>query len=66
MPRLPWTSSESVFRVTPRAEAASVIVRPMGGYQLPEWVRISVGTTAENKRTIQALKTVLGQAQPLV
>ncbi|MEI7730288.1 MAG: histidinol-phosphate transaminase [Verrucomicrobiota bacterium] len=38
-----------------------VIVRPMGGYQLPEWVRISVGTPAENKRCLVALKQVLGK-----
>jgi histidinol-phosphate aminotransferase len=36
-----------------------VIVRPMGGYQLPEWIRISVGTTAENERCIAVLKQVL-------
>ena len=36
-----------------------VIVRPMGGYQLPEWIRISVGTPKENKRCLEALKTVL-------
>ncbi len=37
-----------------------VIVRPMGGYQLPEWIRISVGTPAENERCLAALKNVLG------
>jgi histidinol-phosphate aminotransferase len=37
-----------------------VIVRPMGGYQLPEWIRISVGTRDENERCIDALKKVLG------
>jgi histidinol-phosphate aminotransferase len=36
-----------------------VIVRPMGGYQLPEWVRISIGTPKENARCLTALKTVL-------
>jgi len=36
-----------------------VIVRPMGGYQLPEWIRISVGTPAENERTLAVLKKVL-------
>jgi histidinol-phosphate aminotransferase len=36
-----------------------VIVRPMGGYQLPEWVRITVGTPKENKRCLQALKKSL-------
>jgi histidinol-phosphate aminotransferase len=36
-----------------------VIVRPMGGYQLPEWVRISIGTPAENTRCLNALKKAL-------
>jgi len=37
-----------------------VIVRPMGGYQLPEWIRISVGTPRENAHGLSALKTALG------
>lgn len=37
-----------------------VIVRPMGGYQLPEWIRISVGTAPENQRCIEALKKAIG------
>ena len=37
-----------------------VIVRPMAIYQLPEWVRITVGTPAENARCIAALQQVLG------
>jgi histidinol-phosphate aminotransferase len=36
-----------------------VIVRPMGGYQLPEWIRISIGTPPENERCLAALKTAL-------
>ena len=36
-----------------------VIVRPMGGYLLPEWIRVSVGTPAENERCLKALKEVL-------
>lgn len=35
-----------------------VIVRPMGGYRLPEWIRISVGTPAENERCLAALKSL--------
>ena len=35
-----------------------VIVRPMGGYQLPEWIRISVGTPEENERSLKVLKQV--------
>ena len=36
-----------------------IIVRPLKGYDLPEWVRISVGTMEENKKLIVALKKVL-------
>ncbi|MEO8440069.1 MAG: histidinol-phosphate transaminase [Spartobacteria bacterium] len=36
-----------------------VIVRALGGYDLPEWVRISVGTMAQNRRCIAALREVL-------
>ncbi len=46
-------------RVFRELQKLGVIVRPMGGYQLPEWIRISVGTTKENQRCLEALKTVL-------
>jgi len=36
-----------------------VIVRAMRGYQLPDWVRISVGTQQENERCIEVLDEVL-------
>jgi len=36
-----------------------VIVRPMGGYHLPEWIRISIGTPEQNQRCLAALKAVL-------
>jgi histidinol-phosphate aminotransferase len=36
-----------------------VITRPMGGYQLPEWIRISIGTPRENERSLGALKKSL-------
>ncbi|GHC51172.1 histidinol-phosphate transaminase [Roseibacillus persicicus] len=36
-----------------------VIVRAMRGYKLPEWVRISVGTPAENERCLTVLREVL-------
>ena len=38
-----------------------VIVRPVAGYQLPEWVRISIGTPAENERCLKALKQVMAK-----
>ncbi len=37
-----------------------VIVRPLGGYDLPNHVRITVGTEAENGRLYDALGRVLG------
>ena len=48
-------------RVFGELQKLGVIVRPMGGYQLPEWVRITVGTPKENQRCLEALKSVLGQ-----
>ena len=39
-----------------------VIVRPMGGYQLGDWIRISVGTPAENERCLKVLAAVLGRS----
>jgi histidinol-phosphate aminotransferase len=36
-----------------------VIVRPLKGYNLPEWVRISVGTMEENKSLVAALKKAI-------
>jgi histidinol-phosphate aminotransferase len=41
-----------------------VIVRPMGGYQLPEWIRISVGTPKENRRCLEVLQNVLSGLIP--
>jgi histidinol-phosphate aminotransferase len=38
-----------------------VITRPMGGYKLPEWIRITVGTPEENQRCIAALKSALSK-----
>jgi histidinol-phosphate aminotransferase len=38
-----------------------VITRPMGGYQLPEWIRISIGTPKENERSLAALKSAIGK-----
>lgn len=41
-----------------------VIVRPMDGYQLPEWIRISMGTTPQNQRCLEALQAILA-ARPV-
>lgn len=37
-----------------------VITRPMGGYGLPEFIRISIGTPAENARCMEGLREVVG------
>jgi histidinol-phosphate aminotransferase len=39
--------------------ARKIIVRPLKGYKLPEWVRISVGTMEQNRKCIEALKEIL-------
>ena len=38
-----------------------VITRPLANYQLPEFLRITVGTPAENTRCLAAMATVCGQ-----
>jgi histidinol-phosphate aminotransferase len=64
---LAWVPSAANFvlvrvgdgqRVFVELQKRGVIVRPMGGYQLPEWIRISVGTPAENAKCIAALADV--------
>lgn len=39
-----------------------VIVRPMGGYGLPKYVRISIGTMEENRKLIAALGAVAAKS----
>ena len=39
--------------------ARKIIVRPLMGYGLPEWLRITVGTMEQNKKCIAALRDVL-------
>jgi histidinol-phosphate aminotransferase len=39
--------------------ALKIIVRPLKGYNLPGWVRITVGTMDQNEKCIAALKKVL-------
>jgi histidinol-phosphate aminotransferase len=38
--------------------ARKIIVRPLKGYKLPEWIRISVGTMEQNRKCIAALKEI--------
>ena len=48
-------------RVFSELQKLGVITRPMAGYQLPEWLRVSVGTAAENARFLAGLRRVLGK-----
>ncbi|PKO90723.1 MAG: histidinol-phosphate transaminase [Betaproteobacteria bacterium HGW-Betaproteobacteria-10] len=36
-----------------------VIVRPIGGYGLPDWLRVTIGAEAENARFLEALEQAL-------
>ena len=53
-------AGDEVFRGMLRQ---GVIVRAMSGYKLPEWVRISIGTPAQNQRCIEVLDAVLAASR---
>jgi histidinol-phosphate aminotransferase len=42
-----------------KLQSQGLIVRPMGSYQLPEWIRISIGSPRENSRCLAALESLL-------
>ena len=48
-------------RVCDALTRKGVIVRPMDGYTLPEYIRVTVGTADENARFIAALDEVLSE-----
>lgn len=39
---------------------SGVIVRPLGGYAMPDWLRVTVGLESENARFLASLKQVIG------
>lgn len=45
--------------VNQRLLQQGVIVRPIAGYAMPEWLRVSIGLESENARFIDALKKAL-------
>ena len=66
--KLPFVQSQANFvfvhvgdgpGVFKRMLARKVIVRPLVNYGLPEWLRITIGTTEQNEKCITALKEVL-------
>jgi len=46
-------------RVFSNLQKQGVIVRPMRPYGMPEWLRITVGTPAQNERLLRAITAVL-------
>jgi histidinol-phosphate aminotransferase len=68
---LPWVASRGNFiltrvgdgaRISSLLQRQGVIVRPVGGYGLPEWIRVSVGTEEQNERALLALREAVGRA----
>jgi histidinol-phosphate aminotransferase len=49
--------AEDVFN---RLLAQGIIVRPMAGYQFPEYLRVTIGTMDENRKFLDGLKKALG------
>jgi len=49
-------------KIFDRMQKAGVITRPMAGYKLPEWIRITIGTPEENRRCLAALSSALAQS----
>lgn len=63
---LPSQANFLTFRIPEKAEAVyqallqrAVIVRPLAGYQMPDWLRVTIGTEAENQQFLSALGKVL-------
>jgi histidinol-phosphate aminotransferase len=69
---IPSMANFVTFRIPPverRPQAAAVyekllrqgvIVRPLAGYEMPDHLRVTVGTPHENERFLEALKKALG------
>jgi len=49
-------NGEQIFRQLLRL---GIIVRPMGGYELPEYVRVTIGTMKENRKFIEGLSAII-------
>ncbi len=48
-------------KVFQELQKLGIIVRPMAGYDLPEWIRISIGSPKQNQRCLEALQDILGK-----
>lgn len=66
---LPAYGNFITFRLGPKAGKVfesllkqGVIVRPIAGYGLPDWLRVTIGTAAQNQRFLTALDSALAAA----
>ena len=50
---------EDAAAVNQKLLRQGVIVRPLAGYQMPDWLRVTIGTESENARFIDALEKSL-------
>jgi len=48
------------FKVFDQLQRQGIILRPMMGYGLPEWLRISIGKEEQNRISLEALEKILG------
>ena len=42
-----------------------VIIRPLGLFDMPDFIRVSIGTRSENERFLQTLKETLSELEEL-
>ncbi|MBK9162101.1 MAG: histidinol-phosphate transaminase [Nitrosomonadales bacterium] len=50
----------SIFR---RLLALGVIVRPIANYDMPDWLRVSIGLESENAKFLTALRQAIGESK---
>ena len=54
---------EGAARIYRRLLELGVIVRPIANYDMPGWLRVSIGLEKENDKFLSALKRILGEKQ---
>lgn len=52
------TDAMGVYR---RLLESGVIVRPIANYDMPDWLRVSIGLETENDKFLSAIKRILGE-----
>lgn len=54
-----WNSEKRAAEITQSLLHKGIIVRSLTAFGWPEYIRVSIGTETENRRFIDALKTLL-------